>query len=162
VRSSLSADDVRLSADDVRRRLAEALEPVRVEAEAALVRVGRDVASRLRYVVQLHPLLVQITMAPDEGKPAKTIVSFGGHRLPDRGAALGAAAEEFTAGILSALPEKAAEAVMVNAAVAAGGGLVVVFDPTDEAAILIVVEPGRSLGEGTYVGGISDAPETTH
>jgi hypothetical protein len=151
----------RLTADEVRRRLVAALVPVRQEAEAFLVRAGHDVAC-VRYVIQVSPLVVQITRVPDEGRPARSIVAFSGDRLPDRGAALGAAVEEFATGILSALPETGAEAVLACAATAADGGLVVVFDPTDETAMLIVAESGRSLGEATLVGGIGDAPETAH
>jgi hypothetical protein len=53
-------------------------------------------------------------------------------------------------------------AVVLNAAVVETGGLCVMFDPNDNAAILFHAEPGRSLSEGTIIGGLMDAPEVSH
>ena len=144
-----------LVATDVRARLFDALAPVLVLVDQAVR--GRCDPAALRIVVQLHPLVLQVILAPDEGRPARRVVAFAGRRLPDGGAALDAAVNELAAGVLAALPEKAAEAVLVNAAVAREGGLAVLVNPTDESADLFFAEPGRSLGEGVKIGGIGEA-----
>ena len=153
------ADVTTLDAVDVRRRLFAALDPVRKLAEAFVVSSGGDPRA-LRYVVQMHPLAVQVTLAPDEGRPAQRLVAFAGRRLPGHGAALEEAVNEFTAGTLAGMPKASAEAAVLNAAVAHEGGLCVMADPTDETALLFFAE--GDMGKGVVLGAIADAPEQVH
>ena len=146
-----------LDAADVRRHVFDSLAPVRRLAEAFWQK-----PSELRYVVQLHPLLVQIVVAPDEGRPARRLHTFEGARLADRGAALGAAVEEVAAAIVAGMPEETALAVAANAATIEDGGLFVMTDPADELVMLALAGPGGSLGEATILGAIADAPEQVH
>jgi hypothetical protein len=149
-----------VNAEDARARLVDALAPVLVLAENAAR--GRCEAGSLRYVVQRDPLMVQVTLAPDEGRPARRIVAFPGSALPDGGAALASAVEAIAAAILSALPQPTAAATLLNAAMAAAGGLCLLFDPTDATATLFTAVDGKSLGEGVVLGALGDGPETMH
>jgi hypothetical protein len=154
-----------LAPSEVRGRLFEALAPVQSLAERFAASGACDVRA-LRYVVQPHPLVVQITLAPDEGRPALRLFALEARRLPDRGRALEEAVEQFTAAILASLPEETATAAVLNTAAladaSAESGLFVMCDPTDETAVLALAEPGKSLGEGVYIGGLANAPERTH
>lgn len=156
---------VTLAPAEVRGRLFDSLAPVRRLAEGFMVTSGGDPRA-LRFVVQLHPLRLQIVMAPDEGRPARRLYAFEGRQLPGRGAALKAAVEQVAAAILASLPEETATAAMLNTAAladaSAESGLFVMCDANDETAILALAEPGRSLGEAVYIGGLSAAPETVH
>jgi hypothetical protein len=143
-----------LVATDVRTRLFDALAPVLVLVEEAAR--GRCNPAALRIVLQLHPLTVQITVVPDEGRRARRVVAFSGSKLPDGGAALDSAVNELAAGVLAAMPEQSAEAVLLNAAVARDGGLCVLLDARGESATLLLAEPGKSLGEGVVLGGLGE------
>ena len=153
--------DVPLAPAEVRGRLFDALGPVRKLAEL-FMRTSNADPRLLRYVIQLHPLRVQVTLAPEEGRPAWRLHVFEASRLPDRGAALGEAVEQLTGALLASLPEETATATVLNAGAIEDGGLFVLADPTDETAILGLAGPGGSLGEAVYVGGLSDARPTVH
>lgn len=149
-----------LEAEAARQRLCDALAPVVGLAERAAL--GRCDPGALRYLIQRDPLVVQVTVAPDEGRPARRIVAFSGSRLPDGGAALGTAVENIAAAILSALPRQSAAAVVLNAADQDRGGLCVLFDPTDATATLFLAVEGKSFDQGVVLGALSDGPETLH
>ena len=147
--------NVMLDAVGVRRRVFDGLAPVGKLAEWFMATSGAD-RRALRYVVQLHPLVVQVTLAPDEGRPARRLHAFEGAALPDRGAALGAAVECAAAAVMAGMPEDTAAAVTANAATIEDGGLFVMADPIDELVLLALAGPGGSLGEGDVLGAIVD------
>ena len=153
--------DVRLAPDAVRAQLFESLAPVMRLAERFAASGACD-ARALRYVVELHPLRLQVAIAQDEGRPARRLTVVEGRRLPDRGRAVGAAVEALAGVILASLPEETATAAVLNAGALEDGGFFVMADPTDKTAILALAGPGGSLGEGIYVGALADAPETVH
>ena len=69
------------------------------------------------------------------------------------------------AGVLAGLPKATCEATLANVAAAqahGGGGLFVLADLSDDTAVLALAAPGQSLGQGTMIGALMDAPETTH
>ncbi len=147
-----------LVGDDVRARLFAALDGVRVACG-----VPPAVWARVRLAIQLHPLAVKVIKPPRDGSRAEELGVLDLRTLPDRGAALSEAVEDFAAGGLAGLSQDAQAAVLVNAAGESGrGGLYLAVDPGDEGAVLAHTLPGRSLGEGIVLGGILAAPETAH
>ena len=151
---------MRVEANDARRRFFDALDPVRKLAELFMRTSGADPRT-LRYVVRVHPLTVEVTLSPDEGRPAWSVHVFEARRLPDGGAALKVAVETVAAAILERLPAETAVTV-AGSATLDGGGLFVLADPSDELAMLGLAVPGRSLGEGVVLGALADAPEVLH
>jgi hypothetical protein len=116
----------------------------------------------LRYVAQLDPFALQVTVAPDEGQRPHSLITLWPEDLPDRGRVLKAACDAFAAGILAGLPDRAVGRVLAAAGRETTAGLVALLDPNDQGAILIQPVPGRSLGEGIVLGALLDAPETVH
>jgi hypothetical protein len=150
--------DRELGPAEVRGRLFDALAPVRGLVQAFDARLS------VRFVVEWPTLRVQVVVPPRDGATAQRLALFAAETLPDRGAALRAAVEDMVGGILATLPEATAEKATVAtlAAQECGGGLFLMADPSDETAILALATPGRSLGEGIYIGALADAPETAH
>lgn len=154
------AEPAALAAGDVRAALFAALAPVRAVCEAFLAYEPARRAA-LRYVVQLHPMVIQVVLTQAEGR-SRCMAAFGAYNLPDGGARLVAAAEAVAAGLIAGLPEKLAAKALATAAMRQGeGGLYLYVDPTDETAILGLNIAG-SLGEGIVLGALMDAPEMVH
>lgn len=151
---------VDLSAAEVRARLFEALAPLLAHvAEAARNRCD---PSTLRFLIQAHPMVLKVIQVPDEGRPARVIVEIFPSDMDDKGVALASAVEALEAAVLASMPEASAMAVVLNSAVAGGGGLAVLCDANDSSAILFFAEAGKSMHEGTVLGTLGDDVETTH
>ena len=144
--------EIPLAAEDVRESLFEALEPVLhgCDEAAAMWPVAVD-----RVVIQLHPLVLQLTVLPSKGRPARRLAAFSGEMLPDGGMALTAAVEALTGAVLAGLGEETAKGVLVRAAVP-GGGLCVDVDPARGAAGVILAEPGKGFEEAVMLGGFGE------
>jgi hypothetical protein len=143
--------DSTLHASVCRRRLFDALAPAVAAAEAVLP------PNRLRYVFMLQPPGLDVVLVPDEGQPARRFDAAD--VLPDRGQELAVAAEAVAAGILAALGERRAEAVLVNAATMPKGGLWLDLDPRACEVTLFLTE--GDLGHSVRIGGLAEAP-TVH
>jgi hypothetical protein len=155
-------DDRELTAGQARAQMRGALAPVIALAERFVASGAPCNARQLRYVVQMDPTTVRVTVAPDEGREAWTLHVFNETEtpLPVR-TALAAAFEDILRFDLTARGDGAvAYASAIASAQAAGGGPYVVLDPSTGTVALCVTE--RDLGEGVVLLSLVDATERSH
>jgi hypothetical protein len=145
-----------LIADDVRRDLWSALEPVLTEVDsAAEAWPGVVDLENLRILVKPFPLSLELIIAAREGRPARRLAVFSGDKLPDGGKALGEAVEALVGGVLAEQGMTVAEGVAECAAVP-GGGIAVVCDPTTGAAGAVLAAPREDLSRALMLGGVGE------
>lgn len=158
-----------LNADDVRGRLAAAVEPMfsavlgNVDAQTRDFATGRlgvqvngtSYAGRLAAVVQHSPLLLRIVLL---GLPyAVELERLPGELVPG----LAEITEDVLAGALASVNGRSADAAIVAAATQREGGFLFVFDREAGTIRVLVGKAGQDLGRAIELGGIG-AQVTTH